>query len=271
MTRPPTTLSGAESAVSGQRLQTKVPLFLLLLIASLGILGCETITEPTPDPAEAHVAEVALNNAPHAPGALFERAWGGGEVWELVKPRPPGLGADPAKATPLYVIAPVDPADPLSPAITIPDVFVVGGRDHIAPASASTARGAGSNGIARTVALQHPNWYGGPPFDAAACAAPADDARIAWAWVQVGGADGHPCGQVAFVYAVQLEGESCPLPLTDEERVRSAIDQGLVLPFEPDEGGPWPYAIRPLSGSRGAGGSVAPSKACVPGGERMGG
>ncbi len=167
------------------------------------------------------------------------------------------------KATPLYVIAPVDAAGPPSPPIEVPGLVSVGGRDHVVP-----ARGGGgtAEGLARTVALQHPGWYGGPPFDEAACAPPAHDDRIAWSWVAVGGATGHPCGRVAFVFAVQLDGESCPLPLTDVERVRGAIAQGLVNPFEPDEGGPWPYAIRP--GNRSTGAVTPAGGACVAGGER---
>lgn len=268
MITPTLTPACAGSPPVGRRLQLQVPLIALCLVAVLAILGCESTTEPSSTPIDGTAEQVALNSAPHDPGALFERAWGGGTVWELVKPRPPGLGADPSKATPLYVIAPVDPSDPLSPPIAVADVVTLGGRDHVAPAS---RRSGGTGGMARTVALQHPNWYGGPPFDAAACAAPTDDARIAWAWVEVGGPTGHPCGQVAFVYGVQLEGESCPLPLTTVERVEAAVEQGLVLPFEPDEGGPWPFAIRPLGGAAGIAGAVPPGEGCVPPGERVSG
>jgi hypothetical protein len=228
------------------------PLAFALAILAPTLVACDHATVPSsPDTAlTAPAAEVALHHAPSHGGALVERAWGGGTQWELVKPRPPGLGAPAGHATPLYVIAPVDPSDPLSPGIEIPGLLVVGGRDHVAPGRA-VGQG-GSGGTARTVALQHPGWYGGPPFDAEACAEPPHDDRIGWAWVEVGGATGHPCGQVAFVHAVRLDGEPCPLPLTDEARVLQAVAEGLVLPFEPEEEGPWPFALRPMAGPRDA-------------------
>jgi len=245
-------------------------LSLFCALAALPLAACESgvvpsapSSPPASSDALAPPGDPAAHHAPAHVGALVERAWGGDVVWELVKPRPPGLGAPVDKAIGLYVIAPVNPADPLSPAIDVPGLLTVGGRDHVVPARTT---GQGSfRGIARTVALQHPGWYGGPPFDAAACAAPVEDPRIAWAWVQVDGSTGHPCGQVAFVYAVQLDGEACPLPLTSEGRVQAALAQGLVNPFEPDEGGPWPFAIRPLGGG---GSDVGAPPGCVPPGER---
>jgi hypothetical protein len=220
----------------------------VLLMLSVGVLGaCDRIVEPVDTP------EARFGQGP----VVVERAWGGGAMWELVKPRPPGLGADAGRATYLYIIAPVDPTDPLSPAIDIPGFLTVGGRDHVAP---TEHHDRGFPGIARSVPLEVPGWtWFLEPF----CAAPAPHDAVAWDWVEV---SGHPCGRVATVYAVQLDGEACLIPLTSVPRVQAAIAQGLTVPGFPDEGGPWPFAIRPLTES-GAGRTApaAPTGCVAPG------
>ena len=251
-----------------------VALAALALALAVLPLACESATAPLPageEPALESPQAVLHAPPPHA-GALLERAWAGDRMWEMVKPRPPGLGTPEDQTVPFYVLAPVDAADPLSPPAEIPGVFRVGGRDHVVPTPPGN-RGS-FRGVARTVAVQYPGWSPGPPFDDTACEVVphADDDRIAWAWVEVAGlveGVGHPCGRVAFVFAVDLEEDTCIRPITNLERLQAAIDQGLVNAVRPPEP-PWPVAIRPMTAQgEGTTAPVAPSD-CVPAGERVG-
>jgi hypothetical protein len=234
-------------------------------VLALALVACESATAPvsTDDAVSTEPAPPLFHHAPDHVGALLERAWGSDRMWEMVKPRPPGLGTSRDQSVPFYVIAPLDAADPLSPAIHVPDFLTVGGRDHVVPTP--TGNRGTFKAVARTVALQVPGWFE-PPFGADPCAAPPHDDRIAWDWVDVTGPGGHPCGRVAFVFAVQLDGEACPMPLTGLDRVHGAIAEGLVNPFEPDEG-TWPVSIRPVT-ERGVGvtAPAAPSGCVTPGG-----
>jgi hypothetical protein len=229
---------------------------LWMVAAAAIVAGCDGSVEPTSP------AEVETRGAVNAK-ALFEQAWGGDGRWEMVKPRPPGLGVSVEKATELYVIAPVSAFDPLSPPVVIPGIVTLGGRDHVVP---TPAGGAGSfSGVARTVALEVPGWmWFLEPF----CAPPADNPRIAWDWIEISGPGGHPCGGVAAVYAVQLDGEECLRPLTSVARVEAAIAQGLAAATYPPGEGAWPFSIRPIT-SAGAGREMpaAPSE-CVASGAR---
>ncbi len=233
------------------------------------LLACDSTTAPVPvgHDVSAEVPRAVLQGPPAHAAAILEHAWAGDRMWEMVKPRPPGLGTPEDQAVPFYVLAPMTADAPLSPPIGIPDVISIGGRDHVVP----VPRGNGGTfrGTAITVGLQHPGWEAAPPFSPAECETVEHDDRIAWAWVEVSGPAGHPCGQVAFVYAVELETESCPMPLTNRERVHAAIDQGLVNASRPPEPA-WPVAIRPMTTP--GGGVTAPDapSGCVPAGERAG-
>jgi hypothetical protein len=208
----------------------------VLLAAAALLAACEHAPHPV-EPEDAR-----FHHGGHL-NALVERAWGDARMWELVKPRPPGLGAPGEVAIHLYLIAPVHEADPLSPPIHVPGFLTVGGRDHVVPTPAGT-QGA-FRGVARSVPLEVPGWTPTPPFGDDQCAAPAvDGARIAWRWVEV---SLHPCGRVPLVYAVRLDAEECRKPLASVGRVRAAVDQGLAVPTFPEEPGPWPFAIRPLT------------------------
>jgi hypothetical protein len=235
--------------------------------------ACESATEPLPSGEEAapDLPHTVLQGLPEHASPLLERAWSGDRMWEMLKPRPPGLGTPEGQTVPFYVLAPVIAGDPLSPPAEIPGVLRVGGRDHVVPTPAGNQ--ASFRAVARTVALQHPGWEPAPPFGPAQCDEVVHDDRIAWAWVEVAGLTegvGHPCGRIAAVFAVQLDGESCPMPITNLERVHEAIAQGLVNDARPPEPA-WPVAIRPMT-QPGTGGTapVAPGD-CVPGGARVGG
>jgi len=212
----------------------------ILLAAVVPLAACEGPTHSV-EPADA-----AFSHIPDPAGAVFEHAWGDAHKWELVKPRPPGIGASPDKAVPLYIVAPLVQGAPLSPPIP----GMVGGRDHVVPLP---GRGGGEfKGIARTVPLM--------PSD-------PEDSRVAWALVFVAGAPGD---HVPTVYAAQLDGEDCPRPLSSVERVEAAIAQGLVVPLSTPEPA-WPFAVRPTT-APGQGRITIPApSACVPPGEREGG
>jgi|GEM_PF-2539014 len=244
-----------------------------LAVLALAVLplACDSATAPLSPGEEVALDPPAtvLHSLGGAVGPLLERAWSDDQMWEMLKPRPPGLGTPEEQTVPFYVLAPVNAGDPLSPPVEIPGVISIGGRDHVVP----TPRGSRGTfrAVARTVAVQHPDWLPGPPFEEADCAAPPHDDRIAWAWVEVSGPPGagHPCGRIAAVFAVQLEGEACPTSLTNLERLQAAIEQGLVNPDRPPEPA-WPVAIRPMTEpGEGRTAPAAPSD-CVPGGERMG-
>jgi hypothetical protein len=233
-------------------------------------LACESATAPVPGGEEPALdpPPAVLQGIPNHAAVLLERAWGGDRMWEMLKPRPPGLGTPEEQTVPFYVLAPVIAGDPLSPPAEIPGVLRVGGRDHVVPTPAGN--GGPFRAVARTVALEHPGWEPAPLFGPAQCDNVVHDDRVAWAWVEVAGlteGTGHPCGRIAVVFAVQLDGESCPMPITNLERVHEAIDQGLVNASRPPEPA-WPVAIRPMT-EQGTGrtAQVAPN-GCVPGGER---
>ena len=196
---------------------------------------------------------------PVIPGALFERAWVNSHQWELVKPRPPGIGASNEKALHIYQIAPVFEDDPLSPGIEVPDFITLGGRDHVL--DSQRINGKNFRGIAITVPISYPEWAPFPPFGLAECAIPnigpiAD--RIAWRWMEV---SVHPCGQVPLVYAVDFEDDGCKQPLTTVERIHNAVDGGFAeFDFPPEE--PWPFAIRPLT-KQGEGLTQITSPVCI--------
>jgi hypothetical protein len=181
---------------------------------------------------------------PSMPGALFERTWVGNYQWELVKPRPPGLGTPSDNAIQIYQIAPVFEDDPLSPPIDVPGFISLGGRDHvIKPQNVQRNR---FRAIANTVPVLYPGWAPVPPFGAEQCAIPdigdLSD-QIFWRWVEV---SVHPCGQVPMVYAVDMDNNGCHQPLTTVERVEAAVVGGFAeFDFPPEE--PWPFAIRPLT------------------------
>ena len=231
-------------------------------------LACESATAPVPagEQPELHPPQAALNGPPDHSAVLLERAWSGDRMWEMLKPRPPGLGTPEEQTVPFYVLAPVTAGDPLSPPAEIPGVLRVGGRDHVVPTPAGD-RGS-FRAVARTVALEHPGWA---PFSPAGCDVVDEDPRIAWAWVEVAGlaeGTGHPCGRVAFVFAVQLDGEECLRPITNLDRVQAAIEQGLVNASRPPEPA-WPATIRPMTGpGQESSAPTAPSD-CVPAGERV--
>jgi hypothetical protein len=232
------------------------------LVVALLVSGCDTgspaglVHAHELDPVFAHVGG-------HA-NALVEGAWGADQQWELVKPRPPGIGADDGTRTRLYQIAPVVAGSPLSPALNIPGVIEIAGRDHVVRPPQGN-RGT-FTGIGQTVPVLLPGWEPGPPFDPAACAAPdlaAIADRIAWQWVIP---TPHPCGRAPVVYGAQLEGDACVKPLTSVERVEAAHGEGLVqLAFPPEPA--WPFAIRPLTPA-GRGPAPVSIPACVPAGER---
>jgi len=211
-----------------------------LLAAMVALAACEQSTHPVAP------ADVAFSQAPSPTGAVLEHAWGGDQMWELMKPRPPGIGASSEEAVHLYIVAPLVQGAPLSPEIP----GMVGGRDHVVPLQAGN-RGE-FKGIARTVPLL-----------------PADpfDPRVGWAFIFVAGAPGD---QVPVAYAVQLDGEECPRPLSSAERIQAAIAEGLVVPVFPQEPA-WPFAIRPTS-ERGQGRvTVEAPSGCVAPGMRAGG
>lgn len=252
-------------APGGSRRSGGIAAFAALALAVLP-LACESAIAPVPAGEEPSLTpQAALQGPPDRDTPLLERAWSGDRMWEMLKPRPPGLGTPEERTVPFYVLAPVTADDPLSPPAEIPGVLRVGGRDHVVPTPPGN-RGS-FRAVARTVALEHPGWA---PFSPAGCDVVVDDARIAWAWVEVAGlaeGTGHPCGRVAFVFAVQLEGESCPRPITNLERVQAAIDQGLVNASRPPEPA-WPAAIRPMTEpGEGHTAPTAPSD-CVEAGER---
>jgi hypothetical protein len=230
---------------------------LALCTAVLVAAACDNAGHPLePGAAEAH------HSAAHM-GALFERAWHGDIHWGLVKPRPPGIGANDGVRVPLYQIAAVDPADPLSPPIEIPGVMALGGRDHVVRIPAGN-RGE-FTGVGQTVVVLLPGWSPAPPFTTS-CDAPdlgplAD--RIAWAWLDP---VPHPCGRAPQVYAAQLDGDACVRPLTSVERIDAAAAQGLIALMAPPEE-PWPFALRPLTGP-GQGRTAVSAPACVAPGER---
>ncbi len=231
-------------------------------------LACGSATAPLPGEEEPSLAPLhaVLHGPPDHTPPLLERAWSNDRMSEMLKPRPPGLGTPEERTVPFYVLAPVMAGDPLSPPAEIPGILVVGGRDHVVPTP--TGNRGSFRAVARTVGLQHPGWDPRPPFQADHCDTVAHDDRIAWAWVDVSGPGGHPCGRVAFVFAVQLDGDSCVTPITNIERVGAAIDEGLVNPSRPPEPA-WPATIRPMT-AQGAGPTApaAPS-GCVPPGERV--
>jgi len=233
----------------------------LLLIFVL--ISCDSIQTPIEtDEVQAELIE-SLNQSsatpPATPGALFERTWVNGHEWELVKPRPPGIGAGNDKTLHIYQIAPVFEDDPLSPGIEVPGFITLGGRDHVL--DSQKVNGRNFRGIANTVPIVYPEWSPFPPFGAAECAIPnlgpvAD--RIAWRWVEV---SVHPCGQVPLVYAVDFEDNGCKQPLTTVELIQSAVDGGFAeFDFPPEE--PWPFAIRPLT-KQGEGLTQITSPACI--------
>jgi hypothetical protein len=227
-----------------------------LLFAALLAGACDTVTDADPEPLFAA--------SPGSSTLLVERAWGHDVQWDMIKPRPPGIGASDDIRVNAYIIAPVDPADPLSPAISIPGFIDVAGRDHVLPLPHG---GRGTfRAVARSVPVVLPGWLPEPPW-LASCDAPdlgplAD--RIAWAWLDPAP---HPCGRAPQVFAARLDGEACVAPLTSVARVEAAVEQGLVqllhVPFEPA----WNFAVRPLVMTGGRPPLVTAS-ACVPAGER---
>jgi hypothetical protein len=232
-------------------------------------LACESATAPAPPGEELALdpPQAVLHGPADHSAVLLERAWSGDRMWEMLKPRPPGLGTPEAQTVPFYVLAPVTAGDPLSPPAEIPGVLRVGGRDHVVPTPAGN-RGS-FRAVARTVALEHPGWA---PFSPAGCDVVDEDPRIAWAWVEVAGlaeGTGHPCGRVAFVFAVQLDGEECLRPVTNLDRVQAAIDQGLVNASRPPEPA-WPATIRPMTEPGKEHTAPAAPSGCVPAGERVG-
>jgi hypothetical protein len=219
-----------------------------LLVAAVLLAACDRSPHPLgpDDPAFHH-------DVPEHVNALVERAWGANQQWELVKPRPPGVGAPQDVAVHLYIIAPVNENDPLSPGIQV-DFLTVGGRDHVVPLP--QGQQGSVRGLARSVPVVVPGWeFWTPPF----CAPPVvDEDRIAWRWLEV---SVHPCGQVPTVYAAKLEGEACRKPLTSVDRIMAAVEQDLVeLDFPPEA--PWPFAVRPLTAPRQGRVTITPP-ACV--------
>jgi hypothetical protein len=226
----------------------------VLVLSSL-FLACEpsggALAPPEP---------VAHHTVPDHLNALVERAWGGNVIWEMVKPRPPGVPARAHTVVWLYQIAPVDSDDPLSPPFTTPDVDL-GGRDHVVDVPGAVRPG--SPALARTVPVLLPGWEPEfPPFPPIGCEAPDLGplaGRIAWRWVDP---VPHPCGRAPAVYAAELvEGSGCLVPLTSVDRVLQAVELGLArLEFPPEPA--WPFAIRPLTAA-GTGRVVQAAPACV--------
>lgn len=235
--------------------------FLIMLIFFL--VSCENIHSPVPiEDTQLESAEFLNQSSatpPHIPGALFERSWVNGYQWELVKPRPPGVGAGKDKAMNIYQIAPVFEDDPLSPGIEVPGFITLGGRDHVLDSQNLSRKN--FRGIANTVVVQYPGWSPAPPFDVIQCDIPdlgtlAD--RISWRWLEV---SVHPCGQVPLVYAVDFEDDGCLKPLTTVERVEAAVSGGYAeFDLPPEE--PWPFAIRTLT-APGQGKQVIEAPACM--------
>jgi len=179
--------------------------------------------------------------------------------WELVKPRPPGLGTPREKAIHVYQIAPVFEDDPLSPPIEVPGFITLGGRDHVIdPQRVTQGR---FRAVANTVPIVFPGWNPAPPFGAEQCDIPDIGAladQIAWRWVDV---SVHPCGQVPMVFAVDFEDTDCHQPLTTVERVETAVEEGFAeFNFPPEE--PWPFAIRPLT-AQGQGKQMVSAPPCL--------
>lgn len=232
---------------------------LVLVAGTLAFAGCRPDAPLTP-------ADLDLAAADAAGGrVLIERAWSDGVQWELVKPRPPGIGASDDVRVRAYQIAPVAAGDPLSPPLSIPGLIEVAGRDHVMQAPRGN-RGS-YTAVARTVPVLVPGWQPAPPFGPAQCALPDLGplaGRIAWQWSDP---TPHPCGRAPQVFAVQLDGEPCVRPLTSVARVEAAERQGLVqFAFPPEPA--WPYALRPITAA--GTGRVAPAApGCVTAGERV--
>ena len=236
---------------------------ILSLLLIFVLISCDSIQSPIETHEEQAELIENLNQSsatpPIIPGALFERSWVNGYQWELVKPRPPGVGAGKDKAMDIYQIAPVFEDDPLSPGIEVPGFITLGGRDHVLDSQNISRKK--FRGIANTVVVQYPGWSPAPPFDVIQCDIPdlgslAD--RIAWRWLEV---SVHPCGQVPLVYAVDFEDDGCKQPLTTVDLVHNAVDGGFAeFNFPPEE--PWPFAIRPLT-KQGEGLTQITSPACI--------
>jgi hypothetical protein len=227
------------------------------------LISCDSINSPVSLENVQSESIESLNQAsvtpPLIPGAIFERSWVNGYQWELVKPRPPGIGAGNDKVLHIYQIAPVFEDDPLSPGIEVPGFITLGGRDHVI--DSQQVNGRNFRGIANTVTISYPDWAPAPPFGAAECAVPdlgPVAERIAWRWLEV---SLHPCGQVPLVYAVDFDDDGCKKPLTTVERIESAVDGGFAaFDFPPEE--PWPFAIRPLT-KQGAGNVTVHPPSCI--------
>ncbi len=223
-----------------------------LTLCLMLLVGCDQLHSSTsgnrPDldtDAEPSLSSRASVTPPLFTGALFERTWVNDHQWELVKPRPPGIGANGQVPIHIYQIAPVFEDDPLSPEIEVPGFITLGGRDHVIDMQRNLRRD--FRGVANTVPVQFPGWNPLPPFGSAGCSVPdlgALSDRIAWRWVEV---SVHPCGQIPMVYAVDFEDSGCMQPLTTVEHIHKAVDEGFAeLNFPPEE--PWPFAIRRLTG-----------------------
>ena len=237
----------------------------IFLLLTWFLVGCDQFHSSTAtdesvnDIIDVELLNQSTANSPFMPGAIFERSWVNGHHWELVKPRPPGVGAGKNKAMDIYQIAPVIEDDPLSPPIEVPDVITLGGRDHVLDSQNVSRKN--FRGIANTVLVQYPDWSFAPPFGPVECAIPdlgpiAD--RIAWRWLEV---SVHPCGQIPLVYAVDFEDDGCLQPLTTVDRVNAAVSGGFAeFDLPPEE--PWPFAIRPLT-EQGEGKVSTHAPACV--------
>jgi hypothetical protein len=219
----------------------------LFLIVAMILTACDRVVE-IDESTQATLAEIdeALDSrAPFPPGALFERVWIGDAQWELVKPRPPGVGAPEHVRTRVYQIGRVADDDPLSPPIEVPGVISLGGRDHVY--SAPSGNGGTHSGLAQTVPIVLPGWYPMPPFEDVQCAPPdlgEYAGRILWRMLDV---SVHPCGVVPQVYAVDFQGDGCHEPLTSVEKIYAAVEGGFArFEIPPEE--PWPFAIRPATG-----------------------
>ncbi len=218
----------------------------ILITLVLILVSCDQFlsSDPSEELISANISNEATATPPMNPGALFERLWEGNDQWELVKPRPPGLGVSNEKAIHIYQIAPVFENDPLSPPIDVPGFISIGGRDHVIDFRSRQKNS--FRAVAITVPILFPGWMPAPPFGAEQCVIPdlgTLNDRIAWRWVEV---SAHPCGHVPMVYAVDFEDSGCQQPLTTVDRIKSAVDAGFAeFNYPPEE--PWPFAIRPLT------------------------
>ncbi len=231
----------------------KAAVIISLLAAALLSMGCDqaAVTDHSQNPAAAD-----QGGPPGITGALFEGIWIDNAERGLVKPRPPGIGANDDIRVNVYQIAPVDPENPLSPAIELPGGITIPGRDHV---FRSPAGNQGTfRAIARTVPVVLPGWFVPPMFSCDIPDLGPMEGRIAYRMQPVP----HPCGLVPQLYAVDFGDDGCLVPLTSVDRVEMAAAEGHVFldMNVPEE--PWPFSVRPHA-NPGSGQGPNEAPACV--------